>query len=151
MIWKVLTVVFGAIIMTGCASNPYDRASAPHITHVVEGRVVAIRPDGAKNDIRVGDTVTTAIAANNVGNVPVMRGLIVLDAISILTEKKPGDVYTILDEKTQTERKFHSSHMYGGGGEKAELGDHLRALYAKAGWWTVYNLTKNPELDEKTR
>ena len=161
MIWKILTVIIGAISLVGCASTPYDRISASHITRTVEGRVVSVRvqqPTKDLENIGTGAVISTAVAANNVGNAPVMKGLLVLDVLSLLSEKpaekryyRPTDFYTILDEKNQAQVEVSSEDLYAFGVDKAEEGDILRALYAKSKRWKIYNLTKNPELEEKTR
>lgn len=158
---KIVAVFIGAMSLVGCASSPYDKISASHITRTVQGPVVEVRVQQPSKDLEyIGtvDVATTAVAANNLDNAPVMKGLVVFDVISVLTEKpapkkyyKPTEFYTILDEKTQERVEISSEDLYAFGAEKAEEGDILRALYAKSKRWGVYNLTKNPELEEKTR
>ncbi|EHL21401.1 hypothetical protein KYG_18266 [Acidovorax sp. NO-1] len=106
----------------------------------------------------MADTATTAIAANNVGNASVMKGLVVFDVISILTEDKgprkfyhPMEMYTVSDDKTGELFEVPKADMYVFGVDMAEVGDRLRVIVSKSKKVTVYNLTKNPELEEKTR
>ena len=160
MIVKTISAFMVCVALVGCASSPYDKASASHIVRVVEGKVVSVRVQQPTNKPEVnGDAAMLTAQVQNMNNSSTLGALLVLDVLLDLADDKPKkkiyykptDFYTILDEKTKEQVEVSSENMYAFGVQKAEEGDHLRALYAKAKRWNIYNLTKNPELDEKTR
>ncbi len=154
MFAKIVFAFMACLVMVGCASNP-DKASDPHIVRVVEGDVVSIEVkrltskaefygDGAMLAAEVGSTGATLLA------------LVAVDALLDSNKPKNGQYYehtfyTILDDKTKESIEISSKYMSIYGVPKAEEGDRLRALQDKNKGWRIYNLTKNPELDEKTR
>lgn len=160
--FKFIQYLVSAAILAatvGCAAPSNTKSS--WISHkvdatvtAVENRTVFVPPD---KGVGVTDAAITGVAANNVGNSAVGAATLILGVLSdnskgyytkqkiVVAHGDDGKTYDLYDFEFPSSGSYKNTYPV--------AGDRVRILIPKRenGIRSVYNLTQNPELEEKTR